>query len=122
MSQNTDMSTDIIREFLAEALSTMTSEEMKNVFMNTSDKDLEVVGAAVLAEKRKKTTPVIQSGVQIPVENMEGAEEGEPVTKRAKKSKTVKKKVAAKKPVRKVPAQKAEPIKRKCKRSIGASR
>jgi hypothetical protein len=90
--------------------------------MNTPDKDLEAVGAAVLAEKRKKTTPAMQPGVQIPEENVEGAEEGEPVTKRAKKSKTVKKKVAAKKPVRKVPAQKAEPIKRKCKRSIGASR
>jgi hypothetical protein len=108
------MSTNIIREFLAEALSTMTAEEMKNVFMNTPDKDLETVGAAVLVEKRKKTTPAVQPGVQIPVENVEGGEEGGPVTKMAKKSKTVNKKVVARKAVKKISALKAGPSTRKC--------
>jgi hypothetical protein len=97
------MSTDIIREFLADALSTMTADEMKNVFMNTPDKDLETVGAAVLVEKRKKTTQTPRSEVKVPMGNAEESE----VAKTAKKPKTASNKAVAKKPAKKASAQRA---------------
>jgi hypothetical protein len=116
------MSTDIIRAFIADALTTMTIEEMRNIIKDTPDNGLEAVGARVLAEKRKKTAQIIEPGVEVPVGDVEGAEEGGPATKIAKKSKTVKKKVVAKKPVKKVSALKDGPSKRKCKHFIKASR
>ena len=108
------MSTDIIREFLAEALSTMTAEEMKNVFMNTPDKDLETVGAAVLVEKRKKTAQIPHSEVQVAMGNVEGEQESREVAKTAKKPKTASKKAVAKKPAKKASAQRAGLRKGKC--------
>jgi len=110
------MPTDIFRALLADIISTMTTEELRNIIMNTPDKDLEAVGAAVLAEKRK-TNQAVHPGVEVLVGAMEEEreEEGGPVTKIAKKPKTVKKKAVAKKSVGKVFPQIAGPSKRKCK-------
>lgn len=121
-SRENDMPTNIFKALLADTISTMTTEELRNIILNTPDKDLEAVGAAVLAEKRKKATQINQPGVQVPVENIQGAEEGGAVPKTAKKSKTAKRKVVAKKPTKKISAQKAGPSKRKCKRLYERSR
>jgi len=106
------MSTDIIRAFITDALTTMTTEELSNIIKNAPDRELEAVGARVLVEKRKKTTQIIQHGVKVPVGAMEEEREaaGGPVTQTAKK---IRKKAVAKKAVG--TGQKARPSKRKCK-------
>jgi hypothetical protein len=109
------MSTDIIRAIIADALTTMTIEDMRNIIKDTPDNGLEAVGARVLAEKRKKTAQIIQAGVKVPVGDVEGAEEGVPVTNTIQKPKTVKKKAVAKKSAKKAFSQEAGPSKRKCR-------
>ena len=54
---NSKMSNEVFRELLADTISTMSTEELRNIIMNTPDKDLAVVGSGVLAEKRKRGMP-----------------------------------------------------------------
>ena len=48
------MSTEVFRALIADTISTMSIEQLRNVILETPDKDLGAVGAAVLAEKGKK--------------------------------------------------------------------
>jgi len=59
------MPTDIFRALLADTISTMTTEELRNIIMNTPNQDLETVGAAVLAEKGKKGTATLVSDTPV---------------------------------------------------------
>ena len=65
------MSTDIIRAFMTDALTTMTTEELRSTIKETPDNELEAIGARVLVEKRKQTTQNIQPEVQVPAGNAE---------------------------------------------------
>jgi len=102
------MSSAMVRALLADTVSTMTTEELRNVIIKTPDTNLEAVVEAVLAVKRKRTDQGVHPGVQVPVEESEGAEEGG-----ASMQKTVRKTVP-KKPAKKPSAQKAGLTTRKC--------
>jgi predicted hydrolase (HD superfamily) len=49
-----DMPMDVFRALIADTISTMSVEELRNIILQTPDKELGAVGAAVLAEKGKK--------------------------------------------------------------------
>jgi len=102
------MSSAMVRALLADTISTMTTEELRNVIMETPDTNLEAVVEAVLAEKRKRADQVVHPGVQVPVGDTEGTKEGGAVIQD-----TVRKSVP-KKPVKRPSAQKPERNKRKC--------
>ena len=53
-ANNSKMSNEVL---LADTISTMSTEELRNIIMNTPDKDLAAVGAGVLAVKRKRGMP-----------------------------------------------------------------
>jgi hypothetical protein len=57
-----DMPMDVFRALIADTISTMSVEELRNIILQTPDKELGAVGAAVLAEKRK------MSMINVPVE------------------------------------------------------
>lgn len=52
------MSMDVFRALIAEAISTMSAEELRIVILQTPDKELGTVGAAVLAEKKRIASDV----------------------------------------------------------------
>jgi len=52
------MSMDVFRALIADTISTMSVEELRNIILKTPDKELGAVGAAVLAEKGKKAIAV----------------------------------------------------------------
>lgn len=64
------MTTEVFRALLADTISTMSKEELRNIIMNTPDKDLGAVGKVVLAEKGRKGKKVEEEGKK--VESEEG--------------------------------------------------
>jgi hypothetical protein len=77
-SREVNMITGIFlkKALLADTISTMTTEELRNIIMHAPDKDLEVVGAAVLAEKRRMGTQIIH----LPDSGDDGARSGSRVS------------------------------------------
>jgi hypothetical protein len=57
-----DMPMDVLRAMIADTISTMSIEELRNIILQTPDKELGGVGAAVLAEKRKNVVNPEGSG------------------------------------------------------------
>jgi hypothetical protein len=49
-----DMPMDVFRALIADTISTMGVEQLRNIILQTHEKELGAVGAAVLAEKGKK--------------------------------------------------------------------
>ena len=54
-----DMPMDVLRALIADTISTMSVEQLRNIILQTPDKELGAVGAAVLAEKGNKAGIVV---------------------------------------------------------------
>ena len=116
------MPTDIFRALLADTISNMTTDELRNIIINTPNGDLEAIGAAVLAEKGKTrvAAPPDETPTVKPAEPAGKRKQANPRKVQAVKPK--KKRVVAKQTKTKGPENDAGPSKRKCKPLIEATR